>query len=285
MTPIRRWYGWRKLRNGEWVTSQGVVIGFTRQGELVRVPVASWRRGHVATPRRNRVRQDDLADPAGARRNQARVRRHLHRSQGRRLRARAAARRGVPRRPAVPRVGSARQDDLQPLRPRIEHRDRRQAARGRGVHRAPLPAARPALHRPRHPGAATCRRAGQPRDRGRAHAQRTPGVLDPQDDSVRRPPAARVPRDVDAAAGAGSRRRPRPARDPCRVRRRSSARPGNRRSSKSISANRSTAATSSSSGSRPIGDRWRQRCSARRSSRISSRSAKNVSTESTDPRS
>jgi type IV secretory pathway TraG/TraD family ATPase VirD4 len=43
MTPIRRWYGWRKLRNGKWVTSQGVVIGFTRKGELVRVPVASWR--------------------------------------------------------------------------------------------------------------------------------------------------------------------------------------------------------------------------------------------------
>jgi type IV secretory pathway TraG/TraD family ATPase VirD4 len=43
MTPIRRWCGWRKLRNGEWVTSQGVVIGFTRKGELVRVPVASWR--------------------------------------------------------------------------------------------------------------------------------------------------------------------------------------------------------------------------------------------------
>jgi type IV secretory pathway TraG/TraD family ATPase VirD4 len=41
--PIRRWYGWRKLRNGEWVTSQGVAIGFTRKGELVRVPVASRR--------------------------------------------------------------------------------------------------------------------------------------------------------------------------------------------------------------------------------------------------
>ena len=43
MASIRRWYGWRKLRNGEWVTSQGVVIGFTRKGELVRVSVASWR--------------------------------------------------------------------------------------------------------------------------------------------------------------------------------------------------------------------------------------------------
>ncbi len=43
MTPVRRWFGWRKLRNGEWVTSQGVAIGFTRKGELVRVPVASWR--------------------------------------------------------------------------------------------------------------------------------------------------------------------------------------------------------------------------------------------------
>ena len=43
MASIRRWYGWRKLRNGEWVPSQGVAIGFTRKGELVRVPVASWR--------------------------------------------------------------------------------------------------------------------------------------------------------------------------------------------------------------------------------------------------
>jgi hypothetical protein len=40
---IRRWYGWRKLRTGDWVTSRGVVIGFTRKGELVRVPVAGWR--------------------------------------------------------------------------------------------------------------------------------------------------------------------------------------------------------------------------------------------------
>jgi hypothetical protein len=40
---IRRWYGWRKLRTGQWVTSQGVAIGFTRSGEPVRIPVASWR--------------------------------------------------------------------------------------------------------------------------------------------------------------------------------------------------------------------------------------------------
>jgi type IV secretory pathway TraG/TraD family ATPase VirD4 len=43
MAPIRRWYGWRKLRTGQWVTSQGVVIGFSRQGELVRVPIAGSR--------------------------------------------------------------------------------------------------------------------------------------------------------------------------------------------------------------------------------------------------
>ena len=43
MAPIRRWYGWRRLRNGGWVTSQGVAIGFTAKGGLVRVPVASWR--------------------------------------------------------------------------------------------------------------------------------------------------------------------------------------------------------------------------------------------------
>jgi hypothetical protein len=43
VTPIRRWYGWRKLRTGRWVTSQGVVIGFSRRGDLVRVPIAGWR--------------------------------------------------------------------------------------------------------------------------------------------------------------------------------------------------------------------------------------------------
>jgi hypothetical protein len=43
MTPIRRWCGWRKLRTGQWVTSQGVVVGFSRQGELVRVPIAGYR--------------------------------------------------------------------------------------------------------------------------------------------------------------------------------------------------------------------------------------------------
>jgi hypothetical protein len=43
MASIRRWYRWRKLRIGQWVTSQGVVIGFTRKGELVRVPLASRR--------------------------------------------------------------------------------------------------------------------------------------------------------------------------------------------------------------------------------------------------
>ena len=40
MTPIRRWRGWRRLRAGEWVTDEGVAIGFSRRGELVRVPIA-----------------------------------------------------------------------------------------------------------------------------------------------------------------------------------------------------------------------------------------------------
>src|SRR5690348_13676002 len=34
LTPVRRWLGWRKLRNGAWVTSEGVAIGFTANGEL-----------------------------------------------------------------------------------------------------------------------------------------------------------------------------------------------------------------------------------------------------------
>ena len=285
MTPIRRWYGWRKLRNGEWVTSAGRGDRVHAEGRAGSRPGRGLAGGHVAPPRRNRVRQDDLAGLAGARRNQARVRCHLHRSEGRRLRAREAARRGVPRGPAVPRVGSAGQDDLQPLRPGHEHRDRRQAARGRGVHRAALPAARAALHRSRRPGVATCRRAGQPRDRGRAHAQRTPGVLDPQDDSDRRSPAARVPRDFDAAAGAGSRRAPATGSRSWPSQTSVICWTPQPAAYKSISASRSTAATSSSSGSRPIGDRSRQRCSAPRSSRISSRSAKNGSRVSTDPRS
>jgi hypothetical protein len=43
LTPVRRWFGWRKLRNGGWATSEGVAIGFTRKGELVRIPVAGSR--------------------------------------------------------------------------------------------------------------------------------------------------------------------------------------------------------------------------------------------------
>jgi hypothetical protein len=43
MVPIRRWCGWRKLRTGQWVTSPGVAIGLSRQGELVRVPIAGSR--------------------------------------------------------------------------------------------------------------------------------------------------------------------------------------------------------------------------------------------------
>jgi hypothetical protein len=40
MTPIRRWRGWRRLRAGEWVTDEGVAIGFSRRGDLVRLPIA-----------------------------------------------------------------------------------------------------------------------------------------------------------------------------------------------------------------------------------------------------
>lgn len=43
LAPIRRFYGWRKLRTGQWATSQGMVIGFSRRGELVRTPIAGWR--------------------------------------------------------------------------------------------------------------------------------------------------------------------------------------------------------------------------------------------------
>ena len=43
MTPYRRWRGWRSLRAGEWLTDEGVVIGFSRKGELVRVPIACGR--------------------------------------------------------------------------------------------------------------------------------------------------------------------------------------------------------------------------------------------------
>ena len=43
MTPIRRWCGWRRLRAGHWVTDDGVAIGFSRKGQLVRVPIVSSR--------------------------------------------------------------------------------------------------------------------------------------------------------------------------------------------------------------------------------------------------
>lgn len=43
LTPYRRWRGWRRLRAGEWLTDEGVVIGFSRKVELVRVPIACGR--------------------------------------------------------------------------------------------------------------------------------------------------------------------------------------------------------------------------------------------------
>jgi hypothetical protein len=43
LTPVRRLLGWRTLRNGGWVTSEGVALGFTAKGELVRIPVAGSR--------------------------------------------------------------------------------------------------------------------------------------------------------------------------------------------------------------------------------------------------
>lgn len=43
LTPVGRWLSWRKLRHGGWVTSEGVAIGFTAKGELVRIPVAGSR--------------------------------------------------------------------------------------------------------------------------------------------------------------------------------------------------------------------------------------------------
>ncbi len=43
LTPYRRWRGWRRLRAGEWLTDEGVAIGFSRKGELVRVPIACGR--------------------------------------------------------------------------------------------------------------------------------------------------------------------------------------------------------------------------------------------------
>ena len=190
MTPIRRWRGWRRLRAGEWSTDEGVAIGFSRKGELVRVPIAGWRCRHGARRRRDRLRQDDPDAAAGARRDQARLGGHLHRSQGRRLRARAAARGRGASTAAVPAMGAAGRRRLQPVRPGIEHRDRRQAAGGRGLHRAALPAARSALSRARHPRAQARRRGGQPRHRRRAHAPRTAGQPHAQDVSRRRPAAA-----------------------------------------------------------------------------------------------
>ena len=139
-------------------------------------------RGHDAAPWRDRIRKDDPAGVVGARRDQARNGRHLHRSQGRRLRARGAPRGSGPRRPAVSLLGPAGQDDLQPLRAWVGHRDRGQAARGGGVHRAALPAARAAVHRPRNPGAAVGRSSGQPRDGRRAHEQWTARIPDAEDE-------------------------------------------------------------------------------------------------------
>ncbi len=278
MTPIRRWYGWRKLRNGEWVTSEGVAIGFTRRGELVRVPVAGSRAVMTLAPRRDRVRQDDLQVLAGARRDRARIRRHLHRS---RRETTSSSSSCVPQRRAQA-GGSVVWD---PQGGTIYN----PYDRGSNTEIADKLLAAEVFTEPHYQRLAqryighvvrALRLAGEPVSLATVVEHMHNGrlsSLDPQDEPDGRAPAARVPRDVDAAAGARSRGRPRPARDPRRVRRRASTRPGDRLANESISASRSNAATSSSSGSRPIDDRWRRRCSAPRSSRISSRSAMSAS--------
>jgi len=38
-TPVRVWHTQRKLRNGQWVTAAGVVIGTSREGHMIRVPI------------------------------------------------------------------------------------------------------------------------------------------------------------------------------------------------------------------------------------------------------
>lgn len=42
-TPIRRRLGWHDLRDGGWVTGGGTAVGFTRRGDLLRLPIAGSR--------------------------------------------------------------------------------------------------------------------------------------------------------------------------------------------------------------------------------------------------
>ena len=231
MTPIRRWRGWRRLRAGEWVTDDGVAIGFSRKGDLVRVPIAGVTIGHGAGRRGDRVGQDDLDAAAGAGRDQARLGRHLHRSQGGRLRARAAPRGcGASGRPVAA---------WEPLGDVVYN----PFERGSNTEIADKLLAAEVFTEPHYQRLAQRylghviralqdgRRGCQPRDRRRPHARRTAVGPDAPDGSVRCPAAARIPRDAHATAGARSRRRPRPARDPRRVRRRTRARSGDGRSS------------------------------------------------------
>jgi hypothetical protein len=227
---IRRWYGWRKLRAGQWVTSQGVVIGFSRQGELVRIPIAGYR-----------AVMSLLVGATGSGKTVVQV-----------LLALAAIKRKFGVIYIDPKGDDFVREELRAAASRAGRQFREWDPQGKTIYNpydrgsnteiADKLLAAEVFTEPHYQRLAQryighviralrlARRAGQPRDRGRAHAQRTPGVLDPQDDSERRPPATGVPRVVDAAAGAGPGRCPRPARDPCRVRRRSSAEPRHRRS-------------------------------------------------------
>ena len=193
-------------------------------------PGSELARRHVATPRRNWVRQDNFAGLAGARRDQARDRCHLHRSQGRRLRSRAAA-------SAAARAGR-RFRAWDPQGKTIYN----PYDRGSNTEIADKLLAAEVFTEPHYQRLAqryighvvrALRLAGVPVSLATVvehmHSGRL-ASLTRKMSSDRCSPAARVPRDADAAAGAGSRGRPRPARDPRRVRRRSSAGPSDRRS-------------------------------------------------------
>jgi hypothetical protein len=203
MVPIRRWWSWRKLRTGQWVTSQGVAIGFSRQGELVRVPIAG-----------SRTVMSLLLGATGSGKTVVQV-----------LLALAALERGL----GVIYIDPKGDDFvLEELR-------------------------------------AAAARAGRPFR-----------PWDPQGKTIYNPYERGTNTEIadKRAPAIGSRSLPSQTSVICWTPQPAEC--------KSICANRSTAATSSCSGSRQIGDRWRHRCSGRRSSKTSSRSATSASTESSD---
>ena len=237
--------------------------------------------GHGTAPRRDRIRQDDLQVLSRWPRSSADRASSLSIRRGTTSCPINPRGRGQGR--AAPAVGSAGQNVYNPLRTGDQTpRSRTSCSRRRC---SPSRTTSDSLSATSATLFGRCGLAGVPSqsgDRGRAHAPWTASIPDSQMAPTDARPLLDIPRDADSAAGADLAG----ARDRLAILAESDVGPYSIRQRAEYvidlrdSLDRGDVVLF---GSRPIDDRWRRRCSARRSSRISSRSATSVSTASSSP--